>query len=476
MTAPVAEPLATTSPVPAAPARRPSPSITQGDLRALRDLVGTAIVPGEPGYEDGRLAHNRAFDRRPAVIVRPSGAPGVASAVRAARDLGFEIAVRGGGHSVAGFSTTDGGMLIDLRAMRDVTIDPIAGTGTAEGGVTAGEYTAAAFAHGQVTPFGDAASVGLGGLTLGGGVGWLSRKHGMTIDHLLAVDLVTADGERRTVTEASDPDLFWALRGGGGNFGIATRFRYGLVPVSTVTGGMLVLPLTAQVLVGLVDASLSAPEELTAITMVMGLPPAPFVPAELVGTPAVVMMPVHAGDPEAGTAAMAPFRALATPLADMVGPMPYIGMYQLTAEAAQPGPAVVRSAMLDRLEPAAADAIVAHHRSPAGAATMTQLRVLGGAMARVPSHATAFAHRTAPVMAIAMVGITGDPSAATASADGLVAAVSSGARGGYSNFLGDTAPGTVHEAYPQATYDRLVGVKRRVDPANVFHANHNIRP
>ena len=303
----------------------------------------------------------------PAAIVRPTGALEVARAVVAARELGLDIAVRGGGHSLAGHSTIDGGLLIDLSAMRDIEIDPVRWTGTAQGGATAGEYTTAAARHGFATPFGDTGSVGLGGLTLGGGIGWLARKHGMTIDSLLSVDLVTADGELRTVSEASDPDLFWAVRGGGGNFGIATRFQYRLHPVSMVVGGMLALPLSERVLLDVIDASMEAPEELTQISMIMNLPPMPFVPAEFHGVPALVVMPVYAGDLEAGQAAMAPFRSIAKPIADMVGPMPYPGMYQLTAGAEAPSAEVVRSAFLGGLDVAAAEALVDHHRSPEGA-------------------------------------------------------------------------------------------------------------
>jgi FAD/FMN-containing dehydrogenase len=230
------------------------------------------------------------------------------------------------------------------------------------------------------------------------------------------------------------------------------------------------------VLQDLVEVSMAAPEELTQITFVMGIPPAPFVPAELVGTPAVVVMPVYAGDPQAGAVAMAPFRSIATPIMDMVGPMPYIGMYQLTAGGSEPGPGVVRSSFLGGLDATGAEAIVEHHSAPEGAATMTQIRVLGGAMARVPVDATAFAHRTAPVMATVMAGVTADRAAAEASADGLLAALSGTASGVYANFLADEDAGRLRQAYPGGTYERLVAVKRRVDPANVFHANHNIRP
>ena len=469
-----------TAPIAARTAKAPAsvlPSTGSETAGFLRDALGRdAIIPGDTAYEPGRMAHNTIYDRRPAAIVRPTGALEVARAVLAARELGLDIAVRGGGHSLAGHSTIDGGLLIDLSAMRQVEIDPVRWTGTAEGGATAGEYTEAAGRHGFATPFGDTGAVGLGGLTLGGGIGWLARKHGMTIDSLLSVDLVTADGELRTVSEASDPDLFWAVRGGGGNFGIATRFRYRLHPVSMVLGGMLALPLSERVLLDAIDASMEAPEELTQISAVMDLPPLPFVPAEFHGVPALVVLPVYAGDLDAGQAALAAFRSIATPIADMVSPMPYPAMYQLTAQAATPSAEIVRSAFLGGLDLVAAEAIVDHHRSLAGRGTMTQLRVLGGAMGRVPAEATAFAHRGAPVMAAVMAGVRGTRDEAEARANGLLAAMSGQATGAYSNFVGEEGQARVHDAYPRATYERLVAVKRRVDPANVFNANQNIQP
>jgi FAD/FMN-containing dehydrogenase len=434
------------------------------------------LLPGDAGYEPARFAHNLGYDRRPAAIVRPRDAQEIAAAVVAARELELDLAVRGGGHSVAGHSTSDGGLLVDLSAMRAVDIDPFRRTGTAQGGTTAGEYTAAAQKHGLATPFGDTAHVGLGGLTLGGGIGWLARSYGLTIDNLLAVDLVTADGEVETVSESSDAELFWALRGGGGNFGIAARFRYRLQPVHIVTGGMLVLPLDRDVLRGVLDASLEAPDELTTISFVMSLPPAPFVPAELVGTPAVIVMPVALGTPEEGAALMAPFRSIAAPIADMVQPMPYEVMYQLTAAAATPSSEIVRSGFVNELSDAALDAIVDSHRAPEGAAAMTQLRVLGGAMARVPADATSFAHRSAPIMTAVMAHDEGDPAAATALADHLHGAISGSAAGVYANFLGNEGDARLRQAYPAATYERLAAVKRRVDPSNVFRGNHNIRP
>jgi FAD/FMN-containing dehydrogenase len=466
----------------AVPGSRPSVStgadgLDAHHLRALAAaLPGRVVAPGDAAFETARRGHNTAVDRRPAVIVRPLDATDVSRAITAARDLGLEIAVKAGGHSVAGHSAIEGGMLIDLRAMRQVEIDPIRRIGTAQGGVLAGEYTSAAHEHGYATPFGDTTSVGLGGLTLGGGIGWLTRKHGMTIDSLLSVDLVTAAGRQLTVDERTDPDLFWALRGGGGNFGVATRFTYRLHPVGTVTAGALFLPLTADVLRDLVEVSEAAPEELTQISSIMGIPPAPFVPAELVGTPAVIVLLVHAGDLEAGAAAVAPFRAVATPLMDMVGPMPYPAIYQFTAGGEQPGPGVVRSTLLPGLSRSAADAIVERQTSPEGRMTMTQLRVLGGAMARVPADATAFAHRDAPVMATVISAITESAAASTAWADTYLADLAADGLGVYSNFLADEGEARLRAAYPGGTYERLAAVKRRVDPDNVFHGNHNIRP
>jgi FAD/FMN-containing dehydrogenase len=452
--------------------------LRDADLRALRDAVsGEVLVDGDPGYDAVRGLHNTHYDRRPAAIVRPGDAIDVSRAVLTARELGLELAVKSGGHSVAGHSATDGGILIDMRTLNGVDIDPIRWVGAAQGGTTAGEYTMAAHAHGMATPLGDTLSVGLGGLTLGGGVGWLARKHGMTIDNLLEADLVTADGRLVTVSEEADPDLFWAIRGGGGNFGIVTRFRYRLHPVEVVTGGALFLPLSRDVLRGLIDASVEAPEALTQISFVMPLPPAPFIPTELVGTPAVVVMPVFSGPLDEGAAAMAPFRALAKPYADLLGPMPYPAQYQFTSGGEGASVGVLRSSFVPDLTDGAIDAIVERHSAPAPVMGFTQLRVLGGAMARVPAGATAFAHRDATIMATIVSGTTEEGyGEAVAWTDAYHAELSEGSTGVYSNFLADEGTARLAQAYPGATYERLVQVKRRVDPENVFRGNHNIDP
>src|SRR5262245_10844465 len=288
---------------------------------------GRLIAPDDPRYDDARTVFYGGYDRRPAAIVRAADADDVARVVTLARDAGLELAVRSGGHSVAGHSVSDGGIVLDLSELRALDIEPGRRTAWAQTGLTAGEYSQAAAAHGLATGFGDTASVGIGGITLGGGVGYLVRKHRMTIDDLLAAEIVTADGQLLHTDEQEHPDLFWAIRGGGGNFGVATRFEFRLHDVGTVVGGMLLLPATAEVVANFVAEAEAAPEELSAIVNVMPAPPLPFVPAELHGQLVVMGLMVHAGDPEAGERAVAPFRRLATPLADMLQAMPYPRIY-----------------------------------------------------------------------------------------------------------------------------------------------------
>lgn len=441
-------------------------------------ITGTVITPGDPGYDAARQVHNTVFDRYPALIVRAAGSADVARTVVFARDAGLELSIRGGGHSMAGHGTNDGGVVLDLGAMKGLHIDPDRRLAWAQAGLTAGEYTAAAAAHGLATPFGDVGSVGIAGLTLGGGIGWLVRKHGLTIDALVSVDIVTADGHLINASEDEHQDLFWAVRGGGGNFGVVTRFQFKLYPVSTVLGGALFMPLTRDTLRALVPIASAAPAKLTTISFIMPAPPAPFIPAEFVGQPTLGIMFVYDGDPEAGQAALAPFRAVATPFADLAMPMPYSGIYEFTKEASNPGNEITRSAFLETLDDAAVDAIIAAMADPSSPMSMFQIRVLGGAMAQVGSSATAFAHRNAPVM-VAALAIFEDAATAPVHiewADALLAALRPRAIGVYSNFIGDEGTGRLRDAYPGLTYERLAQVKRRYDPTNLFHHNQNIRP
>ena len=298
---------------------------TLDDLRG--QLSGRVITPADDDYETARQVKAGGYDLHPKAIVRVKDAQDVARVVAYARDTETELAVRSGGHSGAGHSTTDGGIVIDLAEMKGLDFDHDARTVWAETGLTTGEVTVAAAEHGLAIGFGDTASVGIGGITTGGGIGYLVRKHGMTIDSVLAAEIVTADGKIRTIDTDHDPDLFWAIRGGGGNFGVVTRFQYRLHPVDQVVGGILVLPATAETVEGFIAAAEAAPEELSTIANVMNCPPMPFVPEEHHGSIVILAMLCHVGDAEAGEAAMAPFRALAEPLADLVKPISYPEMY-----------------------------------------------------------------------------------------------------------------------------------------------------
>jgi FAD/FMN-containing dehydrogenase len=447
-------------------------------IPALRaELRGQLLAPDDAGYDQARTIFYGGFDQRPQVIVRPADAAEVATVVALARDSGLELAVRSGGHSPAGHSLSDGGIVLDLSAMRDLDIDPEARTAWAQTGLSAGEYTTAAATHGLATGFGDTGSVGIGGITLSGGVGYLVRKHGLTIDSLLAAELVTADGELVTASEHEHPDLFWAIRGGGGNFGVATRFRYRLHPVDRVVGGMLFLPATPEVIAGLIAESEAAPEELSGILNVMVAPPMPFVPAEHHGKLIVIAMLVYAGDPDAGQRALAPFRALATPLADMLRPMPYPEIYPPEEEGFHPT-AVGHTMFMDTVDEPVAKTILEYLQASDAPVRVTQLRVLGGAMARVPADATAFAHRGSRIMANVAAFYEGpaDKPARQAWVDELAAALRQDDGGAYVGFLADEGEAWVHQAYPASTWERLAAVKRRYDPANLFRRNHNVPP
>ena len=448
------------------------------DLAAFRaEIQGELILPGAAGYDSARFAHNTMFDRRPTLIVKAAGAGDIARTVVLARESGMPLAVRSGGHSVAGHSTVDGGIVLDVSTMKGLHIDVERRTAWAQPGLTAGEYTLAAAAHGLATPFGDGGSVGIAGLTLGGGIGWLVRKHGLTIDALQAVEIVTADGRLLTASADQHQDLFWAVRGGGGNFGVVTRFQFKLYPVGNVLGGALVLPPTAEVLRSLVPVAASAPEELSTISTLMRLPPAPFVPQERVGELALIVMFVWSGDPAEGSAALVPFRELATPIAEAVMPMPYPGIYQFTAGAEVPGRGVVRSRFLDALDDGAIEAMLSA-TAEASPTAMVQIRVLGGAMARVEVAETAFAHRTAPIM-VAIIDHYEDAAldaAELAWTESLHAALAHNASGVYSNFLAVEGEDRIREAYPSGTYERLAAIKRHYDPTNLFRSNQNILP
>ena len=455
-----------------------SPAGTPIPIDRLRtELQGRVITPDDPDYDVARTVFVGGIDRRPAVITRPAGAPDVARVLALARETGAELAVRSGGHSNGGLGVSEGGIVIDLRDMRGIEIDAAGRTAWAETGLTARDYSTAAAEHGLATGFGDTGSVGIGGITLGGGIGYLVRKHGLTIDDLLAAEVVTADGELLHVDAANHPDLFWAIRGGGGNFGVATRFQYRLHDVSSFVGGMLMLPATAEVVAGFIAQAEAAPEELSTIANVMPAPPMPFLPPEHHGKLVVMGLLAFSGETAAAERALAPFRALATPLADMVRPMAYPEIYPPDDPSYKPL-AAARTMFLDRVDLAAAEGILAQLGDGPAPFRVAQLRVLGGAMARVPSDATAFAHRGSRILAnLATIYERPDQrDACEAWVDAFRAAIVQDDRGAYVNFLPADGGASVHTAYPGATWARLVDVKRRYDPGNLFRLNQNIPP
>jgi FAD/FMN-containing dehydrogenase len=446
------------------------------DIPRLRAAVtGRVIVPGDEEYDRVRAIHAGGVDRHPAAVVRVADADDVAYVVSLARETGVDLAVRSGGHSH--FGVCDDGIVIDLSALRSLEIDPAGRTAWAGTGLTAGQYTAEAGRYGLATGFGDTGSVGIGGITLGGGVGYLARKHGLTIDDLLAAEVVTADGQLRRVDADNHPDLFWAIRGGGGNFGVATRFHLRLHEVGTVLGGILVLPATPEVVAGFVAASAAAPDGLSTIANVMAAPPLPFLPAEHHGKLVVMAMMAYIGDVADGERAVAPLRALAEPLADLVRPVPYPELFPPEDEDYRPM-AVGRTLFTDAVDVDTAAMIIERLRASTASMAVAQLRVLGGALARVPADATAFAHRQQPIMAYVAAVYT-DP-AEVDTHESWVTALADELRPGedaaYVNFLGDDSRQRIRAAYPGRTWDRLVEVKRRYDPGNVFRVNNNIDP
>ncbi len=447
-------------------------------IEELRDAVtGRVIVPGDSEYDDARTIFSGSFNGRPAAIVRVADENDVVRVVGFARETGMELAVRSGGHSGAGHSTTDGGIVIDLRDMKALDIDVDGRTAWAQTGLTAIEYTTGAAAHGMATGFGDTGSVGIGGITLGGGIGYLARKYGMTVDDLLAGEIVTADGQLLHVDAENHPDLFWAIRGGGGNFGVATRFRLRLHELPQIVGGMLVLPASSEIIAGFMALAEAAPEELATIANVMPAPPMPFVPEEHHGRLVVMAFMCYAGEAEAGQRALAPFRALATPIVDMVRPMTYPEIYPPDDESYHPT-AVGRTMFVDAIDQGAAETVMKYLETSDASVRVAQLRVLGGAMARVPADATAFAHRTSRIMATVAAFYEGpeDRIVRQEWVDDFASALRQGEARAYVNFLTDDGEARIREAYPGSTWDRLVAIKARYDPTNLFRLNQNIPP
>jgi FAD/FMN-containing dehydrogenase len=450
--------------------------------RFRSELEGELVLPRDAGYEAARRVWNGAIDRRPAAIARCTGRADVARALAFALREKLPVAVRGGAHNVAGNATVDSGLVIDLSRLKAIRVDAAARRAAAEPGVTWAEFDRAAAAFGLATTGGLISTTGIAGFTLGGGIGWLMRAHGLTCDNLLSAEVVTADGRTLQASEAENPDLFWALRGGGGNFGIVTRFEYRLHPVSSVTAGLVLHPAAraSEMLRHYREIAATAPDALTMMFGFLTAPPAPFVPQRLQGKPAVAVLVCHTGDPAEGAELVRPIKAMGPPAADAIGVMPYTALQSMLDAGAPAGLLNYwKGAYLDELSDAAIETLVEHGARMGSPLCQLHVHQMGGAVARVAPEATAYSHRRAG-FAVNVVGMWGDPSESdrhTGWARATAAALAPFATGGvYVNFLGDEGEQRVRAAYSEGTYARLAELKAKYDPENVFRLNQNIRP
>ena len=446
---------------------------------ALRaQIAGSVLSPSDPEYENARRIHNGLIDRRPALVARCHGTADVQAAVRFARERGLEIAVRGGGHNVAGNAVCDGGLMIDLSAMRGVHVDPRARRARAQGGATWGDYNRETQLHGLASTGGIVSTTGVGGLTLGGGLGWLMGKHGMAVDSLQAVELVTAAGEVVRASVDEHPDLFWAVRGGGGNFGVATWFEYELYPVGpTVTGGLVAHPFAGarDVLRFYRDFTASLPDELTAFAGVLHAPDGS-------GTKLAAIIVCHAGSLEAGAAAVAPVKRFGSPVMDVIGPMPYTAVNMLFDAGFSRGALNYwKSNFFAVLGDAAIDTMIERFAATPSPMSGLLLEHFHGAATRVGPTETAFPHRAVGYNFLT-VGEWVDASATAANVawarEAYAAMAPHFSAGWYGNYLNADEVGedsAVSAAFGP-NWKRLREVKRRYDPDNVFHLNQNIKP
>ncbi|AJA60963.1 MULTISPECIES: FAD-binding oxidoreductase [Bradyrhizobium] len=445
---------------------------------------GRLISADHADYDSARAVWNGAIDRRPHLIARCIGTADVVAAVRFARNHDLGIAIRGGGHNVAGTAVCDDGIVIDLSAMRGVRVDPADRRAWVQGGALWGDVDHETQAHGLATTGGIVSHTGVAGLTLGGGVGWLMRKHGLTVDNLLAINLVTADGGLLRVSEDEHPDLFWALRGGGGNFGVVTSFEFRLHPVGPIVlAGPILWDATdaAEVLRLYRDFIADAPDELGTVVRFGTAPPLTVIPENLHWRPVMMVGACYAGPIEEGERVLRPLRASRPPLLDLVGPAPYVGFQSaLDSTVVHGWNYYWKSTHLPELRDDLIDVITEHAfccSSPRSYAAMFHLK---GAVRRIAEGATAFGNRQAShAITLDAVWRSGEDfgDRDTAWTRQFFAALRPFRQGVYVNFLGgDEDPGRVREAYGDAVYDRLVDVKTTYDPENVFHHNQNIRP
>ena len=439
--------------------------------RLQANVHGRVIVPGDDDYDNARKVFNAMIDRRPAVVVRCADAADVIAAVHFAREAELPVAVRGGGHSVLGYGVCDAGVVIDLSPMRSVHVDPVRRTARAEGGATWGDFDHATQAFGLASTGGIVPSTGVGGLTLGGGIGYLNRKYGLACDNLLSVDVVTADGELHTASAAENEDLFWALRGGGGNLGVVTSFEYRLHPVGLVLGGEIVYPLeqAREMLRFYRDWSTNAPDDVRVDASLVSTPDGPALGFEV----------CCCGPVDEGARVLAPLRQTGSPMLDTVDAVPYATVQNLLTEVLLPGMHYWKSSFFRDFSDEAIDAIVGFFtRATPPPFAAIAIEHLGGAIARVAPEETAFVHRhaTHSLLVLRLWDDAAESEESIAWARACYEAAEPFLESGvYVNYLADEGTGRVRAAYG-ANYERLTEVKTKYDPHNLFRFNQNVAP
>ncbi len=448
-------------------------------------LAGTLVQPDDAAFDEARMVWNGMFDRRPALIARCSGTADVVAAVNFAREQGMAVAVRGGGHSAAGYGTCDEGLVIDLSPMKAIEVDPATRTARADPGLTWGEFDAATQEHGLAVTGGRFSSTGIAGLTLGSGSGWLERKCGLTADNLASVEVVTADGSVLTASEEENAELFWGLRGGSGNFGVVTSFTYRLHEIGPIVyGGMLVCAPDRgeEILRFMREYMVDAPDDLGAAVAFVSAPPEPFVPPEMHFKPIVGMVICWTGSLEEGERVLAPIREAAQPLMDMVQQLPYTALQSMLDAGGPKGTrAYMKAEFIEDLTDEAIAKLARHGGARPGPMAQVLVEPMGGAIGRMADDATALGRRDVPWCYHALsLWMDPDPAAEEAHvawarglADDLRPHVTEGV---YLNYTSDVGEDRVRSTYGPAKYDRLVALKDRFDPGNLFHLNQNIKP
>jgi FAD/FMN-containing dehydrogenase len=463
--------------------RKETMTMAEGNLaRSFRAaFAGTVITPEDERYEAARAVWNGTVNARPALIAQCRSADDIVAAVNLAREAGSALSVRAGGHSVAGFSVCDEGVVIDLSLMRGVTVDADARTASVEPGATWADFDTATAAHHLATTGGLISTTGVAGLTLGGGIGWLQRKHGLSCDNMIAADVVTAAGEKARASATEHPELLWGLRGGGGNFGVVTKFVFALHPVSIVLGGMMLFPFDRgkAVLTAFREWAADLPDDGSMLAAIVTAPPELFVPPQLVGQKVVAILGCWCGAVDAGIAALEPLRQLG-PSVDVFGPMPYSALQSMLDGGAVHGLRnYFRGGYIADLDDEVIDVALEHGARMSSPMSQIHFHQMGGAVGRIAPDATAFSGRDAGYT-YNLISTWTDPGedvqhiAANRELAAAMAPLSAG--GAYVNFLGDSGADRVQAAYGGALYERLARLKREYDPANLFNRNQNIRP